>query len=518
MGNQSPESSSCAGDNEDELASLRALGEHDELSAALLAYLVHSGRVKLVPASTSNSESLIGQEGNDDKVEAWSDLPLAVKNNDISQLIAHASRLHIHNRPQPTARNLACNVKSRQVASSDCQGGFSSATKIGIMSQQRYLPNSSRVVARFVGKVTGGVFSSDGLAFMSMCQDNYIRLFDVTHHRFKCFHAVECRHVGYSVIDTHFSPDNSCLIYASWHDSIQLYRIYSDDKQHIALSLRPPNVSHFCPFSIRFSPDNNHILAGGNDGCVYLYDQARGERTLRFLTSYGGDDGVSYDVNVVSYADESPNVVFSGGDDTLCMVWDLRIVNESHPRPVAAMAGHRGGITFIDSKGDSRYLITNSKDQTIKLWDIRHPSDTETLRNARVSVTAAANWDYRWQAPPTLFDKQAEMAGDDSLMTYRGHQVLKCLIRSRFSPVHVTGQRYIYSGCSSGNVIVYDVLTGEVVSQLRGHTSTVRDASWHPYEQVICSSSWDGTHAWWEYVPERRDAVYNMARKSGTAN
>ena len=37
-------------------------------------------------------------------------------------------------------------------------------------------------------------------------------------------------------------------------------------------------------------------------------------------------------------------------------------------------------------------------------------------------------------------DKQAEMAGDDSLMTYRGHQVLKCLIRSRFSPVHVTGQ------------------------------------------------------------------------------
>ena len=72
-------------------------------------------------------------------------------------------------------------------------------------------------------------------------------------------------------------------------------------------------------------------------------------------------------MNVVSYADECPNVVFSGGDDTLCMVssgfdldseaicgilqvWDLRIVNESHPRPVAAMAGHRGGITFIDSK------------------------------------------------------------------------------------------------------------------------------------------------------------------------
>ena len=37
-------------------------------------------------------------------------------------------------------------------------------------------------------------------------------------------------------------------------------------------------------------------------------------------------------------------------------------------------------------------------------------------------------------------DKQAEMVGDDSLMTYRGHQELKCLIRPRFSPGLDTGQ------------------------------------------------------------------------------
>ena len=34
-------------------------------------------------------------------------------------------------------------------------------------------------------------------------------------------------------------------------------------------------------------------------------------------------------------------------------------------------SGHVDGIAFLDPKGDGRHLISNSKDQTIKLWDIR---------------------------------------------------------------------------------------------------------------------------------------------------
>ena len=38
-------------------------------------------------------------------------------------------------------------------------------------------------------------------------------------------------------------------------------------------------------------------------------------------------------------------------------------------------------------------------------------------------------------------------------------------------------------------VIVYDVLTGEIVQELNGHKSCVRDVSWHPYRSEITSSS-----------------------------
>ena len=58
-------------------------------------------------------------------------------------------------------------------------------------------------------------------------------------------------------------------------------------------------------------------------------------------------------------------------------MWDRRTLNEESPEPVGVLAGHADGVTFIDSKADARYLISNSKDQTIKLWDMRRFSNKE---------------------------------------------------------------------------------------------------------------------------------------------
>jgi WD repeat-containing protein 23 len=80
-------------------------------------------------------------------------------------------------------------------------------------------------------------------------------------------------------------------------------------------------------------------------------------------------------------------------------VWDRRTLRESDPQPVGTLAGHSDGITFIDSKGDGRYLITNSKDQSIKLWDMRVFASEEAIQNTRQCVSEQ-NWDYRWQRVP----------------------------------------------------------------------------------------------------------------------
>ena len=51
------------------------------------------------------------------------------------------------------------------------------------------------------------------------------------------------------------------------------------------------------------------------------------------------------------------------------------------------------------TQGDGRYLITNSKDQSIKLWDIRKFSSEEGIQ-ATLDKVKHQGWDYRYQSVP----------------------------------------------------------------------------------------------------------------------
>ena len=58
------------------------------------------------------------------------------------------------------------------------------------------------------------------------------------------------------------------------------------------------------------------------------------------------------------------------------------------------------GVVFnLSAQGDGRYLITNCKDQSIKLWDIRKFSKKEGI-HATLSEVQRQMWDYRWQNVP----------------------------------------------------------------------------------------------------------------------
>ncbi len=106
--------------------------------------------------------------------------------------------------------------------------------------------------------------------------------------------------------------------------------------------------------------------------------------SLKFLQIPAHDD----DVNAVAFADTTTHILASGGDDGVCKIWDRRSLRESDPAPVGVFAGHVDGITYIDPRGDGRHLITNSKDQSIKLWDLRKFSPTEAVAETRRAVNS----------------------------------------------------------------------------------------------------------------------------------
>ncbi|TVU20789.1 hypothetical protein EJB05_30385 [Eragrostis curvula] len=244
-------------------------------------------------------------------------------------------------------------------------------------------------------------------------------------------------------------------------------------------------------FSVKFSKDGRELVVGNNNESICIYDLGANKVTERIHAHVA-------DVNVVTFADETNAILYSGSDDGLCKVWDRRC--HRREKPVGVLTGHLDGITFIDSRGDGQYFISNCKDQTIKLWDLRKMSSS-----AKDCTPKAYEWDYRWMTYPSEA-RYLKHPYDQSLATFRGHSVLRTLIRCYFSPMHSTGQRYIYTGSSDQCVYIYDVATGNVVEKLRWHESIIRDCSWHPYLPTLVSSSWDGYLVRWEATDDDKDS------------
>ena len=219
----------------------------------------------------------------------------------------------------------------------------------------------------------------------------------------RCVKDVHARHVGWAIVDTDWSPDDRFIAYSTWSSKLHLVSTQpSSASSSSQLCLQYPTLhepldlgSHatrFCVFSLKFSSDCKTILAGSSDRHVYLYDLV----SHRKLTSFQGHCA---DINGVTWVDSDRGIVATGSDDCLVKLWDLRCIGgdsgsgSGRPTPIGCFVGHTQGITSLSSRGDGRHILTNSKDQTAKIWDIRR---TCPLKDAAEKIPCEGQWDYRW--------------------------------------------------------------------------------------------------------------------------
>ncbi|XP_030974970.1 LEC14B homolog isoform X2 [Quercus lobata] len=314
------------------------------------------------------------------------------------------------------------------------RGRFSSADGCHVLS--RYLPTTGPCrVDQMNSRAYTSQFSADGSLFVAGFQGSHIRIYNVN-KGWKVQKDILAKSLRWTITDTSLSPDQQYLVYASMSPMVHIVNVGSAATESVA--------------------------------------------------------NITSDVNTVCFADETGHLLYSGSDDNLCKVWDRRCFI-TKGQAAGVLMGHLQGITFLDSRGDGRYLISNGKDQTTKLWDIRKMSSTVIYPKTR-----DADWDYRWMEYPQKARKLRHPR-DQSLATYRGHSVLRTLIRCYFSPTYSTGQKYIYTGSSDSSVYIYDLVSGAQVARLDYHDAPVRDCNWHPVYPMIISSSWDGDIVKWEF-------------------
>ena len=383
------------------------------------------------------------------------------------------------------------------------------------------VPNTTPAdkVVHYDSRAYSGQFSDDGNFFFSCTQNFKVRMYDTSNpYEWKYYKTVDYPFGQWTITDATLSPDNKYLAYSSIRHMVCLAPTDpTDHSDHTLLDFT--NFSRgsgangagtgygymgrngFGIWSLRFSGDGREIVAGTSDHSVVVYDLERRESVLK-LQNHNDD------VNAVCFGDtSSPHILYSGSDDQTLRVWDRRSMGDG--REAGVFVGHTEGLTYVDSKGDGRYVLSNGKDQLMKLWDLRKmvaPSSFDKLDLQQYT----SNFDYRF----TPYDEADYIPNphDCSVVTFRGHSVLKTLIRCHFSPPGSSNSRYVYSGSEDGKVWIYnmdatvkakiDVQKATMGSRPRhpeggmhgyelhsrhgsGWKTCVRDASWNPNAPVM---------------------------------
>ncbi|KAK2757330.1 hypothetical protein FQN54_004844 [Arachnomyces sp. PD_36] len=375
-------------------------------------------------------------------------------------------------------------------------------------------------IIHYNSRCYSGQFSDDGNFFFSCAQDFNVRMYDTSNpYDWKYYKTVRYPFGQWTITDATLSPDNRFLAYSSIRHMVSLAATDPHDKSDptlldFSISSRDASGTGFpqdwdmAIWSLRFSGDGREIVAGTSKGGVIVYDLETRQSILRLRNHQD-------DVNAVCFGDaSSPHILYSGSDDTTLRVWDRRSMGDG--REAGVFMGHTEGITYVDSKGDGRYILSNAKDQTMKLWDLRKMMTTtrfDTIIPSRYST----GFDYRFMPFPE--DDYEPHPHDCSVVTFRGHSVLQTLIRCHFSPPGSTNSRYVYTGSRDGKVYVYNLdatLAGTIdvgrstknsrPQNPQGFSSRahwgeeddrrwktcVRDASWHPNAPVLAATSWNG--------------------------
>ncbi|KAF1984227.1 WD40 repeat-like protein [Aulographum hederae CBS 113979] len=259
----------------------------------------------------------------------------------------------------------------------------------------------------------------------------------------------------------------------------------------------PEEAHKECVYTIQFS--GNHLVSGSRDQTIRVWNLETQRLMLLPLT------GHSASVLCLQFDDRPEHdIIVSGGSDCHVLVWRfstgqmIKKLEKAHSESV------------LNLRFDERYLITCSKDKTIKVWtrqailptDDAYPTSTTAsgtskfppyiinmsneLERQALHTTPLAEYNLLMTLTGhsaavnaiQIYDNQIVSASGDRQVKIWDVHTGRCI---KTVPGHLKGiacvqfdGRRIVSGSSDDTVRIFDRATGAEVACLRGHSNLVR--------------------------------------------
>jgi len=220
----------------------------------------------------------------------------------------------------------------------------------------------------------------------------------------------------------------------------------------------------FTVWSVVLTQDGRHVISGGQDATVRLWDIQTGKLVHTFI----GHEGPVYGLVATS----DGRRIFSVSDrDFAVRVWDVEAgtaLNTLTPNSL-----HTNSIAITP---DDCYVITGGDDGKDRVWDIGH-SVMARIREQGAgvfSIAVSPNGAYLVSGSkralgrdPTGILWLRDLDTGALLHTLHGHK--GNVTRLVFTPE----SRFMISGGQDGDVHIWDVDSGTLLNTLSGHTSAI---------------------------------------------
>jgi Prp8 binding protein len=179
-----------------------------------------------------------------------------------------------------------------------------------------------------------------------------------------------------------------------------------------------------------------------DDGFAYLWDLRTKAPTASVPSPY--------QILSLDYSKDA-SMIYIAGIDNNVYGYDARKSEDA----LVTLSGHREAVTSAKLSPDNSYLLTYSRDNTVRVWDAK-PFSTRKNRCLKIFVGAS-------------------------------HDAENHLLRASWAP---DGSR-VAAGSVDRCVYVWDTTSKQILYKLPGHKGVVNSVEFHPTQPVILSTGAD---------------------------
>ncbi|KAJ1918781.1 Lissencephaly-1 [Mycoemilia scoparia] len=252
---------------------------------------------------------------------------------------------------------------------------------------------------------------------------------------------------------------------------------------------------------VRFHPEYSVIATASDDMTIKIWDPETGEfeRTLK---------GHTKTVHDIAFSPNGKILVSCSADLTL-RLWDI----ENEYQCSKTMYGHDHCVSSLAFLGPDK-IISGSRDETIKIWELRTGYCVQTLQGF-------PSW-VRYVRPDSTLTELIVASGDrvvlreinskENRLDIHAHEnMVECAI---YAPIKSTPfllklagidqkpdkekSQFFLSASRDKTIKLWDRYSGQLVYTFKGHDNWVRELVVHPSGKYLISASDDKTMRIWD--------------------